>query len=131
MDLDRFKVHSLEQLDLVSRKIALEAFRGVILKTPVKSGRARGNWQCTIGSPATDITDRSDQIPVKVPGGAAFAEVATIGRNWKALSGVSILLTNNLPYIGRLEHGTSIQAPVGMVAVTIAELGGIVQEATP
>lgn len=126
MDLDRFKAHSLEQLDLVSRKIALEAFRRVILRTPVKTGRARGNWQCTTGGPATGQLDVED-----ASGAKAVSVMQAQVQGWKAISGTSILLTNNLPYIGRLEHGSSIQAPSGMVAITIAELGGIVQEATP
>ncbi len=124
MDLDRFKVKTIAQMDLVARKIALEAYRRIILKTPVKTGRARGNWQCTIGTPAAGAVDGVDPAGVKAMS-TLQAQVAA----WKAVTGVSILLTNNLPYIGRLEHGSSTQAPAGMVGVTIAELGGIVQEA--
>ena len=103
IDLQRFKAKSLEQLETVARKIAITAYRRIIMRTPVKTGKARGNWQCTIGSPA-------------------------IGA-WAPLSPTAFYLTNNLPYIGRLEHGSSKQAPAGMVAVTIAELGGIAQDA--
>jgi hypothetical protein len=124
LDLDRFKVKTIEQMDLVARKIALEAYRRVILKTPVKTGRARGNWQCTIGTPAAGTIEGIDPAGAK-----AMSTVQAQVAAWKAVSGVSILLTNNLPYIGRLEHGSSTQAPNGMVGVTIAELGGIVQEA--
>ena len=131
MDLDRFKVHTLQQLDLVARKVALEVFKGVIMDTPVKSGRARGNWQCTIGAPASGDTERADQIAVGSPGGAAFAEVVNIGQSWKAISGVSILLTNNLPYIGRLNAGSSKQTPARFVERNVMRVGGIVQEATP
>lgn len=124
LDLERFKVKTLEQLDQVSRKIALTAYRRIILRTPVKTGRARGNWQCTIGSPAGGTLYTEDQSGAKAVSAMQARVLA-----WKAVSGVSILLTNNLPYIGKLEHGSSIQAPNGMVGLTVAELGGIVQEA--
>jgi len=125
MDLDRFGVKTIEQMDMVARKIALTAYRRIILKTPVKTGRARGNWQCTIGTAAAGTVDDVD------PSGAnAVSAIQAQVQAWKAVSGVSIILTNNLPYIGRLEHGSSTQAPAGMVGVTIAELGGIVQEAS-
>jgi len=124
LDMDRFKVKTVEQMDLVARKLALEAYRRVILKTPVKTGRARGNWQCTISTPAAGTVDDVDPSGAKAMS-AIQARVAA----WKAVSGVSIILINNLPYISRLEHGSSTQAPNGMVGITVAELGGIVQEA--
>ena len=44
----------------------------------------------------------------------------------------SVFLANNLPYIETLERGRvgnrgSLQAPQGMVAITVAEFGGIAQ----
>src|SRR5688572_24832833 len=36
--------------------------------------------------------------------------------------GEAIIISNNLPYIVKLEHGHSQQAPAGVVAVSIAEV---------
>lgn len=47
---------------------------------------------------------------------------------WR-LGSAAIFLTNNLPYIERLERGWSKQAPTGMVALTVAEFGGIAADA--
>ena len=91
----------------------------IIKETPVDEGRAKGNWQITIGSPAGGELDRKDKN-----GSAAINDgVATINR---FQFGDSVYMSNNLPYIMRLEMGSSEQAPEGMVRrniqVTIQEL---------
>jgi hypothetical protein len=103
------------ELVVFHKKLVLQALRGIVKRTPVDTGRARGNWQVTIGSPASDIVDGTDKS-----GGTTIAQgLATV----VGLRPFSIVwLTNNLPYAVSLEGGWSGQAPVGMVAVTIAEL---------
>lgn len=123
LDVSKWCGASLDRIDIVSRKIALEMFRRVILRTPVATGLARGNWQSTIGAPAFGTLKDTDPS-----GRAAVARATTVCLAWKATSGASILLTNNLPYAQALEHGHSKQAPAGMVAITVAEYGGVVQE---
>jgi len=123
LDVSKWCGKSLDRIDIVSRKIALEMFRRVILRTPVDTGRARGNWQTTIGAPAIGTVDAKDPS-----GCAAIAKATAVGLTWRARTGASILLTNNLPYIERLEHGYSKQAPSGMVAITVAEFGGVAIE---
>jgi hypothetical protein len=103
-------------MGLVVRKITFEAFKRIVLKTPVDTGRARANWGVEIGASSTtyDITasDKSGS--------------ATLN---KSLNGVSawdctgsIFFTNNVPYIGFLEYGSSKKAPQGMVRVTMEEM---------
>jgi len=123
IDLEQFAGKAVKNADQVTRKIALGVFRGVELKTPVKTGRARGNWQVTTGSPASGTVDATDPS-----GGRVLGEIASKCTAWDPKTG-AIYLTNNLPYIERLENGSSTQAPSGMVAVTIAEFGGIADEA--
>lgn len=99
----------------LQRKIVLEALKRVVLKTPVDTGRARGNWQVSIGSPAgtkLDVTDKA--------GGE------TITKGLAVLTGLSpyqiVFIDNNLEYIEFLEHGSSKQAPTGMLKITVEEL---------
>ena len=66
--------------------------------------------------------DKSGQATI-----AAMQE--TITNEWDPLTGEIAALSNNLPYIKKLEDGSSTQAPNGMVKITVAELGGIAQEA--
>lgn len=122
--LKKFEDKSLDKVDTFTRAIALEVFRRVILKTPVDTGRARGNWQCAIAVPSSGVVEAEDR-----GGGKAISAAADRVMGWKPAD-VAIFLTNNLPYIKRLEEGYSGQAPAGMVAVTLAELDGIVVRVT-
>jgi hypothetical protein len=83
-------------IDTNVRKITFSLFKGIIMSTPVDTGRARGNWQTTVGEPATGTVERLDQS-----GTATAAEVtANMGG-----AGKVTWLTNNLPYIAVLEYG--------------------------
>lgn len=70
-------------------------------------GTARANWIPSVGQPETseinsvdDPTPKVQAIKEKIPGNVFY-------------------LTNNVPYIERLEYGWSTQAPQGMVRTTI------------
>ena len=95
------------------QKIAMDAFASVIFMTPVKTGRAKGNWQATVGVPARAIIGLLDPS-----GGIATGKAAAIVKQFK--TGQVIYLINNLSYIRALEYGHSrLQAPQGMVRVTM------------
>lgn len=129
------------QLVAFHQKIALEALGRIVDKTPVDSGRARGNWQLTIGAASRRILDVEDAGGgnTKVAGATQIAALQPFQVVW---------ISNNLPYILVLEHGGfvppdpgpskdprkyrfgrvlvqggySVQAPQGMVSVTVSEL---------
>lgn len=102
-----------EALVAFHRKVALEALGRVVRKTPVDTGRARSGWQTTVGQEP----DSEVGLPDPVASGAAV-----LG-NLQPFE--TVYLSNNVPYIGFLENGSSQQAPNGMVAVTLQELRGI------
>lgn len=110
-----------ERLLVFYKRLTLEILRRVVFLTPVDTGRARGNWQLTIAQPATE------QIPV-VKGSTpdpVSAGANTLGR----LNELDIVyISNNVPYIGFLERGSSDQAPGGMVAVTLGSLSEMFQK---
>jgi len=107
-----------ENIDEGVRKVALAIDQAVVIATPVDTGRARSNWLVTVGSQSE--TD----IPPYVPG----SQGSTAGPNvQKALDQAkaavaaykgagAIFITNNLPYIQRLDEGWSKQAPAGYVS---------------
>ena len=103
------------QLVVFHKKLVLQAMKGIVTKTPVDTGRARGNWQVTVGAPAVGIVDGIDK---QIKTGRAIAMRALAGLRPFTI----VWITNNLPYIVSLEGGWSDQAPIGMVAVTIAEM---------
>lgn len=96
------------------KKIVLEALRRIVLKTPVKTGRARGNWQTTINTRPGNVLDvrSGDRNPIS-------AGLSALGR---LRPGQIVYLTNNVPYIIFLEEGTPNMAPIGMVKTTVQEL---------
>ncbi|MDQ1921629.1 hypothetical protein [Massilia pseudoviolaceinigra] len=85
-------------------------------------GRFRGNWQLSIGSPATGAVDLVD----KTGSATLAAHAGTVGT---AKAGQVFYLVNNLAYAKRIEEGWSRQAPVGLVALTVVEFSTIVDDA--
>lgn len=107
---------------LVTRKVGLQVLSGVVLRTPVLTGRARGNWLVNLRA-ATGRTDG----PLDKGGGVAIAAGAAVIAQQKGYD--AIVLENNLPYIGKLNDGSSKQAPAGYVEDTLSSLGmGIERE---
>jgi len=121
-----------KRIDTVIRKSTIELFGSVIKMTPVDTGRAKGNWQCSIGSPITSETDRLDSAALgSTNGSVAFSEVTKTVKG----TGHVVWLSNNVPYIRKLEYsppgqGGSIQAPGGMVRLSLQRFGSIFADAT-
>lgn len=109
-------------IDLVVRKVALDLFTRVILKSPVLTGRFRGNWQVAIGSIPSGVLEIDD-----VDGTATIAKVQAVVLGLKA--GDVITLGNSLDYALPLEYGHSKQAPAGMVRITVEEFNSVVAKA--
>jgi len=115
VEFNRVVENALTQIpaDLVktaTKKIALEVLRGVVMLTPVDTGRARGNWQTEIG--VIPEGERQSQNPVQ-DGTAILATLQPFQ---------TVYLANNVPYILYLEQGTEKMAPRAMVARTVARL---------
>ena len=119
LDLTRFAQKADADMTAVVQKVAMEAFKRVIFRTPVDTGRARANWGCTIGKPRTGM-----QVESTDKSGAATtaAMVATV----QGIKGDgSVFLVNNVPYINELETRCRQKSPQGMVGVTLIEMIGI------
>lgn len=103
---------------LFQQALTLEAHRRVVMRTPVDTGRARGNWQVSIGLPARGVLGSRDR-----------SGAATVSRGLGTIKRIDGTLdswvVNNVVYIRALEYGHSKQAPNGMVRVTIEELRSI------
>ena len=117
----RHEVDTLRKMDIALRKISLEVFARVIMKSPVDIGRFRGNWQVAIGSAPNGTLEIDDKTGTAT---ISKADAALIGAN----AGDVIYLANNMPYATRLEEGYSQKAPQGMVALTVQEFSDIVGE---
>ena len=103
-----------EKYDATVRASLVDVASKVILRTAVDTGRARGNWQVSLNDPATDVLDVEDKEGNTTITAAMDKTEGATGNVW--------WLTNNLPYIQKLESGThSQQSPSGMVRVTLEE----------
>jgi hypothetical protein len=91
------------------RATILELSTAIIKDTPAKTGRARGNWQASIGRGATG------EVSVESKRTGEAKAILSVNQKASVAVGDLYYLTNNVPYIERLEYGWSKQAPGGMV----------------
>lgn len=122
LDIQRFVEKAKGNVDLVIRKISLDLFRRVILKTPVDTGRLRGSWTVSIGAIAPSTVQIDDKS-----GSATISRVTAATLGLKA--GQIVYLTSSLEYARAIEFGHSKQAPGGMVRLSISEFPQVVQKA--
>jgi len=105
------------------RRVAISADAAVVLGTPVDTGRARSNWIVQLNSAADEV------IRAYSPGDlgsteaqnpqAALDQAEAVISNYQGGQNVEIHITNNLPYIQRLNDGYSAQAPANFVEEAI------------
>jgi len=118
--------------------IALNLAENIIRATPVDTGWARANWWPSLnkredppntgkGSPHASTYDLGKKAGAKAR--AANGTASTGDGMTRAAAefaggkvGDLFILSNGVPYIRRLEHGWSKQAPKGMVLLSIQRL---------
>ena len=94
----------------------------VVRLSPVDTGRFKGNWQLTIGAPATSSLLRYDET-----GGIVLSDMQRVVRT--LTPGQVAYIQNTVEYGYDLEYGSSQQAPDGMVRITEAKFAILVNEA--
>ena len=116
----------------VIRASTLEISASIILRTPVDSGRARNGWYATLDTPSTKIpkkTKASKNINAPGPDSNSARAISRATAVISDFGGNVYYLTNNLPYIRRLEYEAwSTQAPAGMMRVSAAEYAAVLRE---
>lgn len=120
-DITRFVRKTQLSADVVLRKIALDAYSGLLRRSPVLTGRFRANWRVAINVVDTSTSSGTSRAaPASPPDGEELARAAS--KIQTAKFGDTIHLSNSLPYAGRLEQGWSKQAPNGVLNETLREL---------
>lgn len=112
-----FNAKATKAATMVYRGTSFDLFSHIVKRTPVKTGRLRGNWQVGINTRVDGETNNSASQALSQ--GSRKINNAEIGQN--------IYITNNLPYAMAVENGSSQQAPSGMVRVTITEFQDLVK----
>lgn len=127
-DLKHFAEATKRNLNDAVRGVVLELGTRIVQRSPVDTGRFRGNWQIAAGGPDIRTNEPFDKQALGSPPSAAtFARWQ--GEVQAATIGSTFYITNSLPYARKLEYeGWSSQAPAGMVRVTVVEYGQIIQQ---
>ena len=116
LSLDRF-INDTVPAALVAlhKKVHLEVYGRLILRSPVDTGYFRYGWYG--GLEVTNVLPPEDQ--------ATYPEPSAFDRAIGPLGGLqpfaSSYIFNNVDYGPELEDGRSDQAPQGIVGVTVAE----------
>ena len=121
LDLATSLERKAKAIDEAASKLAVDTALTIVgdlaYKTPVDTSQALSNWQVSLGSPV------DSKIPPYYPGEGGSTRnssaQSTIDAAKNALKqkrpGVTIYISNVLPYIRRLNDGYSKQAPAGFV----------------
>lgn len=107
-------ISELERLaERTIQAITLDLTSNLIETTPVDTGWARANWIPSVTAPVQD----TDGSPGNVQTGQQRAGQAQV-LGYRLANGRTFV-TNNVPYILRLNDGSSTQAPRGFVEAAI------------
>jgi hypothetical protein len=100
------------------QRLALNVTANLIEDTPVDTGWARSNWVPNIGSPRkkpAGVRPTSRGAPGLDSAPQAAGQVAIAGYRL----GPSIFISNNVPYIKKLNAGSSRKAPAAFIQSAI------------
>lgn len=133
--LREFAKKSGERADVAVREVVLEIASRLIYRSPVDTGRFRGNWFYTLGQLNRGLVMGAQaQTAAEIYQGAeAVVRYAAVLQNMGDLpadaGGKVHFIQNNLPYAWPLERGHSGQAPNGMVGLTLQDFAAITDKA--
>lgn len=123
LQLGKFAEKVKGRQDDFVRLLVLKIYRRLVMRTPVRTGRAQNSWQINEDTPDLSTTEAAQENEE-----AIIAEAMAKLKKFSA--GGVVWITNNLPYIIPLEEGHSDQAPPGgIVEITIEEFEDIVRQA--
>ena len=66
LDLSKFTNLTEDKLEKVVKKTFIDLSKGIIKDTPVRSGRAKGNWQFSINKFEDGVLDVEDKTGSKL-----------------------------------------------------------------
>lgn len=115
-DITRFIKKSERNAEVAVRKITMELLSKVVLKSPVDTGRFRGNWFTGLNYAPQDTSAIVDKT-----GSESISRGNSVVGKY-TMRDDAIYIANNLPYAYRLETGYSKQAPRGMARLSVMEI---------
>lgn len=105
-----------EHLDQVVKRLTLEIHSELVRRTPKDTGHARANWVPSVGAPFTGVVGSPENVTAgeRAQGLIEILSESNIHRK-------PVYISNNVPYIRRLNYGHSQQAPARFVENAIRD----------
>ena len=103
----------------VAKAVQFVATEGLAMAqglSPVDTGQFRANWLASVGQRDGRVFEGPDPAPAQISVGAIAAY--TGGKDGFPV----INLQNNLPYASKIEDGSSLKAPAGVVNLVAVQL---------
>jgi hypothetical protein len=124
LDIERFASEAIDRVENIRRVFIGNLCIAIIDRTPVLTGYLKGNWQASIGAAEQDAVPRKSK-----EGGFVKALAASVLERLKGDE--TFYFSNNAPYVLRIEYEghSSTKAPDGMVRVSLAEVGQLINQA--
>ena len=123
-DIKKWAEQTGQDINTVRRATFLDLTGRIIKRTPVDTGRAKGNWQPSSRTVLTTTINMDYPNAIKGSDGD-LAGVTVMAKTRNVAAQVknddTLYLANNLPYIVPLEYGYSKQSPGGMLRITVQE----------
>lgn len=108
-------------IDVAIRRLSLDILVRLTQKTPVDTGRAKSNWIISINSPVSTTSKFRSKTSLGQPATAAVGRGNATLKTFDLKTDTSVYIQNNLPYIQKLNEGSSTQAPSGFVQMAMRE----------
>lgn len=123
VDLSRLVAKANGNIDTAVRQTVVLAAQGVVMNSPVLTGRLRSSWGFGVNQPSSGPTDTTDKA-----GGATLTKIARAVQGQEA--GPKFYITTALPYARRIEYEgwSKSKSPQGMVRITIANLSEAIRQ---
>lgn len=106
--------------DETKARVALAIVRQLVFDTPVDTSRALSNWRVGTGSTPAPIPPYYAGMQGSTRAASAASAIAAAEAAIAANKHASVLaIFNSVPYIRRLNEGSSAQAPAGFIEKAI------------
>lgn len=120
--IEAFAEKTKKRADEFARKVVIDTFERVRAKSPVDTGQLRASWTVSKGSSPTNFNGSREVINSVKFGDSVF--VATD----KPYAPVIEYGLYPKPGRGKTANGFSIQAPKGMVRITVQEMESVIRK---
>lgn len=113
-----------ENVKTIRDEVALSVQNTLIEVTPVDDGDAKTNWRIYDNASAGEVIP----TPESIAGGEAAARSQGASSVMGIPPGKPVYIVNRVPYISKLNSGSSLQAPANFVRISVELVGEVIRK---